>query len=138
MPQTLWSPLWQIFDGLFSFCENLKQRVTRGAAKAQWIRLQLPSWCPGFESQAHHLCFHQFIKVCNVENDENNKKRAGLAHLTKTLTILCYLASFWENLNLLWQWLFVKCVICWTAEYYVFKMSRAFIGEKGLFFAASH
>ena len=34
----------------------------RGATKAQWIRLCLPSLGPpgpGFESQAHHLClFH--------------------------------------------------------------------------------
>ena len=31
-----------------------------GAAIAQWIRLHLPSCRPGFESQAHHLCFFQF------------------------------------------------------------------------------
>ena len=31
-----------------------------GAAAAQWIRLCLPSYRPGFESQAHHLRF--FIK----------------------------------------------------------------------------
>ena len=36
----------------------------RDAAIAQWIRLRLPSCRPGFESQAHHLCFHQFIKKC--------------------------------------------------------------------------
>ena len=29
-----------------------------GAAIAQWIRLRLPSGCPGFEFQAHHLCFY--------------------------------------------------------------------------------
>ena len=33
---------------------------TRGAAVAQWICLRLPSCHPGFESQAHHLCFYQF------------------------------------------------------------------------------
>ena len=32
-----------------------------GAAIAQWIRLHLPYCCPGFESQAHHLRFLQFI-----------------------------------------------------------------------------
>ena len=32
----------------------------RGAAVAQWIRSRLPSCRPGFESQAHHLCFFQF------------------------------------------------------------------------------
>jgi len=34
---------------------------TMGAAKAQWIRLLLRSCCPGFESQAHHLCFYQIV-----------------------------------------------------------------------------
>ena len=34
-----------------------------GAAIAQWIRLCLPSCRPGLESQAHHLCFFQFIFV---------------------------------------------------------------------------
>ena len=34
-----------------------------GAAIAQWIHLQLPSCHPGLESQAHHLRFHQFIKL---------------------------------------------------------------------------
>ena len=28
-----------------------------GAAIVQWIRLRLPYYCPGFEYQAHHLCF---------------------------------------------------------------------------------
>ena len=32
----------------------------RGAAVAQWIRSCLPSCRPGFDSQAHHLCFFQF------------------------------------------------------------------------------
>ena len=37
-----------------------KSSPTWGAAIAQWIRLRLPSCHPGFGSQAHHLCFHQF------------------------------------------------------------------------------
>ena len=36
----------------------------RGAAIAQWIRLRLPSYHPGFESQAHYLCFYHFILIC--------------------------------------------------------------------------
>ena len=48
------------------------------AAIAQRIRLRLPFCCPGFESQAHHLCFHKFIKMCNVENDENKRKEARI------------------------------------------------------------
>ena len=35
--------------------------VVRGAAIAQWIRLLFPFCRPGFESQAHHLSFFQFV-----------------------------------------------------------------------------
>ena len=38
-----------------------KNKVKWGAAIAQWIRLRLPSCRPGFESQANHLHFFQFI-----------------------------------------------------------------------------
>ena len=55
-------------------------------AIAQWIRLSLPSYRPGFEFQAHHLCFHQFIKnLCIVEKTKINKKRQRLAHLKKII-----------------------------------------------------
>ena len=34
--------------------------------------------CPGFESQAHHLGFYQFIfEFCHVEKTKINKKRPG-------------------------------------------------------------
>ena len=36
---------------------------TMGAAIAQWILLRLPSCCPGFETQAHHL--HFFNLYCS-------------------------------------------------------------------------
>ena len=48
------------------------------AAIVQWIRLPLPSCRPGFESQAHHLRFHRFIELCNVEKTKINKKEAGI------------------------------------------------------------
>ena len=32
--------------------------IAMGAAKAQWIRLRLPSAEPGFESEAHQLSFY--------------------------------------------------------------------------------
>ena len=52
-----------------------------GAAIAQWIRLRLPSFCPGFESQAHHLCFYQFkFKLCHVEKTKISRKEAGIAN----------------------------------------------------------
>ena len=65
--------------------------MNRAATIAQWIRLCLPSCCPGFESQAHHLRFFQFILfklyIChlnwNVKRTKINKKRPVLAHLQK-------------------------------------------------------
>ena len=48
--------------------------VVRGAAIAQWIRLLFPFCRPGFESQAHHLRCHRFIKLCSVEKTKINQK----------------------------------------------------------------
>ena len=50
--------------------------MIRGAIIAQWIRLCLPSCHPGFEYKAHHLRFHQFIELCNVEKTKINRKDA--------------------------------------------------------------
>ena len=36
------------------------QTNERGVVIAQWICLRLPSCHPGFESQAHHLCFYHY------------------------------------------------------------------------------
>ena len=41
---------------------------------AQWIRLCLPSYHPGFEAQAYHLRFYQFLLV-SCGRDENKRKR---------------------------------------------------------------
>ena len=65
--------------------ELIKKINLRGAAIAQWIRLHLPSCCPGFESQAHHLCFFSIYKVQIVylslesecEKNENKQKEAN-------------------------------------------------------------
>ena len=63
-----------------------KNLIGGGAAIAQWICLSLPSLRPGFESQAHHLCFFQFILfkfyICHLDRNVEriNKKRPGLAH----------------------------------------------------------
>ena len=43
-------------------------------AIAQWIRLRLPSCHPGFKSQAHHLRYHQFIELFNVEKTKIKKE----------------------------------------------------------------
>ena len=50
----------------------------RGATIAQWIRLRLPSCRPGFESQAHHLRFYQFILICVMWKNENKQKDARI------------------------------------------------------------
>ena len=64
LAQNIYSSLEKI-KALFS--QNISKtfsqitfRINRGAAVAQWIRLRLPSCRPGFDSQAHHLCFFQF------------------------------------------------------------------------------
>ena len=46
---------WPLFR-LFSVFSN-KHHYNFVAAIAPWFRLRLPSCSPGFESQAHHLCF---------------------------------------------------------------------------------
>ena len=56
--------------------------VYGGAAIAQWIRPNLPSCCPGFESQAHHLRFDQFMLVC-VKKGENKQKESGIGPFFK-------------------------------------------------------
>ena len=49
-----------------------------GAAIAQWICRRLPFGCPGFESQAHHLCFYQFkFKLWDVEKTKLNRNIGG-------------------------------------------------------------
>ena len=67
-----------------SFWTEAVTFLSRGAAVAQWIHLRLPSCHPGFESQAHHLCFNQFIfEWWHAEKTKINKKRPGLAHFLK-------------------------------------------------------
>ena len=41
--------------------KHSKQRYEQRAAIAPWFRLHLPFISPGFESQAHHLRFFQFV-----------------------------------------------------------------------------
>ena len=54
------------------------------AAIAQWIHLRLPSCHPGFESQAHHLCFYHFIfELCCVEKTKIHQKEARIDPLKK-------------------------------------------------------
>ena len=45
------------------------------AAIAPWFCLRLPSCGLGFKSQAHHLCFFQFVLKLKWEKNENKQKR---------------------------------------------------------------
>ena len=54
------------------------------AAIAPWFCLRLPSCGPGFESQAHHLRFFQFVLLkLYRENNENKQKEAGIGPFLK-------------------------------------------------------
>ena len=67
-----------------------------GAAIAPWFRLGLPSCGPGFESQAHHLCFFQFVLLkFYPENNENKQKEAGIGPFFNTNTKHCTYAVGW-------------------------------------------
>ena len=69
---------------------------------AQWIRLRLSFCSPGFESQAYHRHFFQFI-LCtchlnwNVKRMKINQKRPGLAHLKK---IVIMPQSAWPDVRI--------------------------------------
>ena len=57
-----------------------------GATIAQWICLCLPSYRPGFKSQAHHQCYYQFVfELCHVEKTKINEKEAGIGPFKKII-----------------------------------------------------
>ena len=68
--------------------------VYGGAAIAQWIRPNLPSCCPGFESQAHHLRFHQFMLIC-VKKGENKQKESGIGPFLKKVLFTSKQGQLW-------------------------------------------
>ena len=55
-----WCQLLRLYSAQ-GMCYNLIIREIRVAAIAPWFHLRLPSCGPGFESQAHHQCFIQFV-----------------------------------------------------------------------------
>ena len=78
-----------------------------GAAIAQWILLYLLCY-PGFESQAHHLCFNFFVEFVLYWSCEKNgikQKGPGLAHLKSQFLLKLYnlwaatLIIFWVFWN---------------------------------------
>ena len=63
-------------------------RVNKKLASFPWFRLRLPSCGPGFEYQAHHLCFFQFVLLkLYRENNENKQKEAGIGPFLKKTSI---------------------------------------------------
>ena len=47
-----------------------------GAVIAQWIRY--PSCGPGFDPQAHHLCFFNLYLNCDEKRTRINKEESGI------------------------------------------------------------
>ena len=65
------------------------------AAIAPWFCLRLPSCGPGFESQAHHLSFFQFVlKLLQEKNKNKQKKRPELAHFFKKIIQMASKATY--------------------------------------------
>ena len=84
--------LWdQIYLGYLCALSDMRHLLTAEckqkmmvAAIAPWFRLRLPSCGPGFESQAHYLCFFQFILLkLYQENNKNKQKEAGIGPYLK-------------------------------------------------------
>ena len=81
-----------------------------GAAIAQWICLRLPSCLPGFESQAHHLCFFSIYIVRIVylsfklecEKNENKQKEAGNGPFFKNEKLNMTVVNYVEHFPYLW------------------------------------
>ena len=91
------------------------------AAIAPWFCLRLPSCGPGFESQAHHLCFFNlYYWNCNEKIMKINKKEAGIGpflkyraawlmmlcgHHTLTCPIYCmFVWERWDEQELMVEW----------------------------------
>ena len=73
------------------------------AAIAPWFCLRLPFCGSGFESQAHHLRFFQFLLLKLYQKiTKINKKRPGLTHLKKEV-----------GLTFPWAFYGQKTVLCW-------------------------
>ena len=70
------------------------------------FRLRLPSCGPGFESQAPHQCFFQFLllKLYPENNENKNKKEAGIGPFKKKqigstckVTLDTYMFDCWAD-----------------------------------------
>ena len=66
---------------------------------AQWIFLCLPSCRPGFEFQAHHLCFLSlivFVLYLSCDKNEYKQKSPGLAHFKEEMINCIQVNWKWE------------------------------------------
>ena len=88
-PQALYDPTFNSITRSFSYkpwAPNLWAKITvfqqcwfRAAAIAQWFHQLLSSCGRGFESEAHQLCFFQFLLLkLWWAKDENKQKGAGI------------------------------------------------------------
>ena len=88
-------------------------------AIAQWIRLHLPFWGPGFESQSHHLRFSVYSQICHcVEKRTKINKRGHIFYkeiIISASWLWIFLSNVWAELfdwirppDRLMIWLF-KC-----------------------------
>jgi len=76
-------------------------------AISQWIRLCLPFCRPGFDSQAHQLCFYHYSKICAIfvhamwEKNENKQKEAEFGQFKKIIFWFrkYFLLSSWDSAN---------------------------------------
>ena len=75
-------------------------------ATPQWVCLRLRSRHPGFDSQAHHVLFYHFQStlcyICPFDVRKRmkiNKKRPGLAHLTKETRLISTTLLPWQNFD---------------------------------------
>ena len=74
------------FDYLALSCLRLFDLMLR---ITQWIRLRLPCYCPGFESQTHNYAFLIYCQSCalcmplHCEKKENKQKEAKLGTYLK-------------------------------------------------------
>ena len=77
-----------------------------GGAIAQWISLRLPYCIPGFESQAHHLCF--FHSLLNLvlhlslcwEKDKSKQKEVGFGPrraFARYLNAFIFTSTCWQK-----------------------------------------
>ena len=132
MPKHRFKPRPSGFEGNPSANWATNTALLWTASLAPWFRQCLHFCCPGFESQAHHLCFFQFILLklklyllLEWGNDEKKRKRGrnmsilkSTALLLSSFIILCFETKMKELTNSFVRWPpsgpqnFVRCTFC--------------------------